>query len=171
MSSRFSGIFPTSIDTSVLLDDVACMAFAPSFGSFGDFLSIAVLIKDIVVALDDSRGSSSKYRELRQGLEILGETIRHVDQACRDPKLVGSNDIATAAIRIISQIQQCLAAFNGHKLQKYATSFTPGGSGNLFKDVARKMQYKLDEKDIENFQREILGYNMLLTTLMEVSKM
>ncbi|KAL1874869.1 hypothetical protein Daus18300_003410 [Diaporthe australafricana] len=147
------------------------MAFAPSFGSFGDFLSIAILIKDVVVALGDCRGSSSKYLELRQGLEILGETVHQVDQACNNPKLVVSNDISTAARRIISQIRQCLTAFNSHKLQKYATSLAPGGSGNLLKDVARKIQYKFDEKDIENFQREILGYNMLLTTLMEVSTM
>ena len=30
------------------------MAFGPSFGSFGGFLPIAILIKDIIVALDDT---------------------------------------------------------------------------------------------------------------------
>ncbi|KAJ0107175.1 hypothetical protein J7T55_014705 [Diaporthe amygdali] len=147
------------------------MAFAPSFGSFGDFLSIAILIKDIVLALDDCRGSSNKYQELKQGLEILGETIRHVEHAYQNPTLVVYRDTSTTAIRVISRIHQCLADFNSQKLQKYATSLSPGGSGNPLKDVARKIQFKFDEKDIENFQREIIGYNMLLTTLMEVSTM
>lgn len=147
------------------------MAFAPSFGSLGDFLSIAILIKDIIVALDDCRGSSHKYHDLKQGLEVLGETICHVKRAYHNPKIVVSNDTSATAIRIVSRIHQCLAAFNSQKLQKFATSFSPGGSGNPFKDVARKIQFKFDEKDIENFQREIMGYNLLLTTLMEVSTM
>lgn len=147
------------------------MAFAPSFGSVGDFLSIAILIKDIALALDDCRGSSHKYQELRQGLDVLGETIHHVEKAYHNPRLVVSNDTSTTAIRVVSRIHQCLAAFKSQKLQKYATSFSPGGSGNPLKDVARKIQFKFDEKDIENFQREIMGYNMLLTTLMEVSTM
>lgn len=147
------------------------MAFAPSFGSFGDFLSIAILIKDIIVALDDCRGSSRKHQELRQGLENLAETIRHVEQAYHNSKLVVSNDTSTTALCIVSQIHQRLAAFNSQKLQKYATSLSPGGSSNILKDVTRKIQFKFDEKDIENFQREIMGYNMMLTTLMEVSIM
>lgn len=147
------------------------MAFSPSFGSVGDFLSITILIKDIIVALDDCRGSSHKYQELRQRLGILGETIHHVEQAFQNPELVVSNETSTTATRVISQIHQCLAAFNSQKLEKFATSFSPGGSGNAFKDAARKIQFKFDEKDIERFQREIMDYNVLLTILMEVSAM
>ncbi|KAJ4416848.1 hypothetical protein N0V82_006487 [Gnomoniopsis sp. IMI 355080] len=145
------------------------MSFAPSFGSVGDFLSIAILIKDIVVALDDCRGSSSKYQGLKQGLEILGEAIRQVEHVYHDPNLVVSREAAATAMRIVSRIKQCLATFSNNKLQKYTTSLSPGGSGNTLKDAARKIQFKFGEKDIENFQREIMGYNLLLTTLMEVS--
>lgn len=162
---------PEALPWNLSSPRAAAMAFAPSFGSFGDFLSIAILIKDIIVALDECRGSSHKYQDLRQGLEVLGETICHVERAYHNPKLVVPNDTSTTAIRIVSRIHQCLAAFNSQKLQKFATSFSPGGSGNPFKDVARKIQFKFDEKDIENFQREIMGYNLLLTTLMEVSTM
>lgn len=147
------------------------MAFAPSFGSVGDFLSITILIKDIALALDECRGSAHKYQQLRQGLDVLGETIRHVENAYQNPELVVSNDASATATRLISQIHQSLADFKSQKLQKYATSLSPGGSGNAFKDAARKIQFKFDEKDIENFQREVMTNNMLLTILLEVSAM
>lgn len=147
------------------------MAFSPSFGSVGDFLSITILIKDIIVALDDCRGSSHKYQELKQRLEILGETIHHVEQAYQNPELVVSNETSTTATRVVSQVHQCLNAFNSQRLTRYVTSLSPGGSGNAFKDAAKKIQFKLDEKDIEKFQREIMDYNVLLTILMDVSTM
>lgn len=147
------------------------MAFSPSFGSVGDFLSITILIKDIIVALDDCHGSLHKYQELRQRLESLGKTIHHVEQAYQIQDLVVSNETSATATRVISQIHQCLAAFHSQKLEKYATSFSPSGSGNVFKDAARKIQFKCDEKEIEKFQRDIMDYSMLLPILMEVSAM
>jgi hypothetical protein len=41
------------------------MEVALSFGAFGDLLALSILIKDIVSALDDCRGSSREYQNLR----------------------------------------------------------------------------------------------------------
>lgn len=56
------------------------MAFDPTFGSFGDFLSIAVLVKDIAIALDDGK----KYQALVQALETLSNTCAHLGVPASD---------------------------------------------------------------------------------------
>ncbi|ROW12572.1 hypothetical protein VMCG_00071 [Cytospora schulzeri] len=148
------------------------MAFDPAFGSFGDFLSIATLIKDIVIALDDSRGSKKKYQALIQNLGILSQVIEQVEKVYRDQRYIGGVDRApvTALETAVSKIWQRLEDFS-LKLRKYATSLSPGGSGNVLKDSARKIQFKIQEKDIEEFQRDILGYNTTLELLLEVTQM
>jgi hypothetical protein len=50
-----------------LLQDV----LSATFGSVGDFLSISILVKDLLLALDDSRGSSRDYQEVVRKLYIL----------------------------------------------------------------------------------------------------
>lgn len=147
------------------------MAFSPSFGSVGDFLSIAILIKDVIVALDDCRGSSHKYQKLRQGLVLLGETIHLVQRAFQNPRLVVPNGLSTTATRVISQIHQSLTTFKSKKLEKYSSSLSPGGSGSSFKDAARKIQFKFDEEDIEKFQGEMREYKELLVILLNLSVM
>lgn len=160
----------TSVEDTV---NPACptMAFSPSFGSVGDFLSIGILIKDVIVALDDCRGSSRKHQKLRQGLVLLEETINLVQRAFHNPELVVPDDISTSATGLISQICQSVTTFKSQKLEKYSASFSPGGSGNSFKDAARKIQFKFDEEDIEKFQGEIREYKELLIILLNLSVM
>lgn len=146
------------------------MSFQPAFGSFGDFLSIAILIKDIATALDDSRGSAKKYQDLLQNLDILSKTIQAVEHFYRGPRHAEFFDsISVTALHTVEQIRRCLEDFRA-KTRRYASTLCPGGSGSVTKDFARKIQFKvLDEKDIESFRVQVLGYNMLLKTLLDVS--
>lgn len=144
----------------------------PTFGSFGDFLSIAALIKDIVIALNDSRGSSKKYQSLIHGLDILNTAIGQVEQLYRSQRFtVGiERGPVTALEQAIAKIWQSLEDFHA-KIRKFATSLSPGGSGRVFKDAARKIQFKMEEKDVQEFQQEVLGYNMSLELLLGVTQM
>ena len=64
------------------------------------------------------------------------------------------------------QIQDMLKVFN-EKLQKYRPSLGPGDSGSRVKDIARKIQFKLDEKDVAKFRGEVTGYTIALKMLMD----
>lgn len=45
-----------------------------------------------------------------------------------------------------------------------------GGSGNPLKDATRKIQFKLEEKDCEEFQRDLDGYNRSLKLLLQLAQ-
>lgn len=147
------------------------MAFDPSFGSFGDFLSIAALIKDIVIALDDSRGSKKKYQALIQQLGILTVVIEQIENIYKDQRYVGGVDgtSVTALETAVANIWQRLEDFY-LKLRKYTTSLSPGGSGSVLRDAAKKIQFKFEEKDVEEFQRDILVYGNLLQILLGIAQ-
>ncbi|KAK0717848.1 hypothetical protein B0T26DRAFT_751856 [Lasiosphaeria miniovina] len=49
----------------------AIMELGLTFGAVGDFISIAGLVRDIVLALDSCRGSSKEYRDLVESIELL----------------------------------------------------------------------------------------------------
>lgn len=130
------------------------------------------MIKDIIIALDDSRGSKKRYQSLIQQLGILTEAIEQVERIYKDQRYIGGVDgtPVTALETAVARIWQRLEDFN-LKLRKYATSLSPGGSGNALKDAARKIQFKIEEKDVEEFQRDVLGYNMSLKLSIEVTQM
>lgn len=146
------------------------MSFDPTFGGLGDFVSIVVLIKDIVLALDGSRGSAKKYQDLVRSLDILSTTIEAVEKAYRGPRhAAGFDNISVTALQTVRHIRTCLKDFTG-RLQKYGPSLSLGGLGNPAKDAARKIQFKaMEEDEIQSFQMQVLGYNMLLKTLLDVT--
>jgi hypothetical protein len=138
-----------------------------TFGAFGDLLGLGLLIKDIIICLNDSSGSAREYQELARSLTILDSVFREADDIFRDPRRASSAQrLHGTALKSIRQIQETLKSFND-KLQKYRPSLTPGGSGNRIKDVARKIQFKLDEKEVAKFKGEITGYTVMLQMLME----
>jgi len=147
------------------------MELALTFGAFGDLLALSVLIKDIIVCLDDCRGSSKEYQDLAQSLVILGDALREVNRVFRDPRrLSAAQRLCETALKSIHQIQETLKVFN-EKLQKFRLSLGPVGSGNRIKDIARKIQFKLDEKDIAKFRGEVTGYTVALKMLMDAMTM
>jgi hypothetical protein len=143
------------------------MEFSATFGAVGDFISIGLLIREIVSALDDARGSAKEYRGLIQSLNILNDTLTEVDKAFDGASQV--SDLATLRAlgrRIAGQIKTSLTDFQA-KIHKFGPSLSQNGSGNFIKDVARKVQWRLEEKDVEKFRAEIGGYSGSLQILLE----
>ena len=64
------------------------MPFAPSFGSFGDFFTIVILIKNIINALDDATGSKSEYQHLIEALSSLVAAFQEVKLICQIPNQI-----------------------------------------------------------------------------------
>lgn len=55
------------------------MSAAVTFGLIGDIISLCLLVKDVVKALDDSRGSSSEYQEVIRELRALERVLLEVE--------------------------------------------------------------------------------------------
>jgi hypothetical protein len=142
------------------------MELALTFGAFGDLLALGILIKDIIACLNDCSGSSKEYQDLVRSLAVLDSALCEVDQLFRNPRRSSSaQTLCSTALTSIQQIQRTLQSFSD-KLQKYRASLSVGGSGNRIKDVARKIQFKLDEKEVTKFRDEVTRYTATLKLLM-----
>lgn len=143
------------------------MEFTLAFGAVGDFIAVLELIKNITAALDDSRGSTKAYRDVLQSLGILESTIRQIEQVYHDRGLqIALGELRAISLRNVGQIKRCLAEFN-NKIEKFGPSLA--GTKNTLRDAARKVQWRLEEKDIEKFRWELLGHTMAMNTLLELT--
>ncbi|SPO02304.1 uncharacterized protein DNG_04977 [Cephalotrichum gorgonifer] len=151
-----------------------------TFGAAGDFIAIGLLIKDIIRALDDSRGSSNEYSQLKVSLELLDKVLLQVHEICSEPDNGGAgataflgNDLRIGGLshRVVSQIRQSVEAF-AKRNGKFETALGPTTStsssrpGRALRDVARKVQWVFEERDIEKFRGEIQMYTALLEILL-----
>lgn len=160
------------------------MEFALSAGAVGDFISIAALIKDIVVALDDSRGSAKQYRELVQQLNTLDQTLDTVQQTLKDPRMTHSLELISAIVLdTVTKTKKCLVDFLD-QISKYEPALSTTASvkkaslNGVSKKVqwkaksnCRKVQWKLNEKDIDRFRAEVVGYTIALEMVLRVVTM
>ena len=142
---------------------------AVTFGAVGDIISVSLLIKDLLVALDDSRGASCEYRAIVRELYTLDSAILHVERLSRThdatPELHALYGTARATV---TRCRECIEDFK-QKLKKYRGSMVAGGSGNPVKDIGRRLQWSMAEKDhIARFRAEVTGYSnsihMLIAT-------
>ncbi|KAM7191363.1 hypothetical protein V8F33_008966 [Rhypophila sp. PSN 637] len=146
------------------------MELALTFGAIGDFISIASLIKDVLSALDDSRGSTKAYRDLIDEITHLQKALEQVEHIFRGPDLPsGLRHLISIAQSTITQVREALKEFQSRICKKYDNNLTEGGSGNIFKDAAKKIQFKLEEKNVAKFRAELAGHRMCLELFLQVT--
>jgi len=146
------------------------MDFGLTFGSVGDFIAIIALIRDIIEALDDARGSAKEYQDLVRELDTLRQTVEAVQRTLEDPQLIDSlEDLAKTALDTVAQINDCLNGFLG-QIGKYEPTLSAGASGkrNCLKSMGRKVQWKLNGREVENFRAEVMRCTMALNVLLKV---
>lgn len=147
------------------------MEFTLAFGAVGDFIAVIALIKDIVMALDDSRGSAKDYRDVVHSLEILQRTVEQVSKIYDDHGVAKDlRDLRILAMNSTSQIQKGLEAFCDRN-RKYDCSLRAGATKNVFRYPFRKIQWSFEEKDVMKFRDEMRGYTVTLSMLLDVTIM
>lgn len=145
------------------------MGFEPTFGSVGDFIAIGLLIKDVVCALDDARGSSKQYQDTIKSLDSLRNALDQVQRAVRASNCHDAlPELDEAITSLVVDIKSCLDEFLG-RLRKYEKSLGPCGSGNCAKDFARKIHWKLGEKDVAAFHADVDRHTRSLQLLLDTT--
>ena len=138
-------------------------------GSAGDIISLCLLIKAIVKALHDSRGSSHSFQRLVVQLQALERALLEVDLLIRkhetSPEL---NALCVAAGQAASNCRNTAGPFL-IRLRTFQQSLRPGGTRNKVKDALRKVQWAtLHEDEVDKFYAEVAAHtaslNMLLIT-------
>jgi hypothetical protein len=142
-----------------------------TFGAVGDIISVCLLVKDLVEALDRARGSKAEYQSAIRELWILDRALLEIDLLTRThgngttPELRSLCETAKqAAIRCQDLVTKFL-----ERVRKYKSTFDEGQKTNILKDVAMKVRWHVGEEDtLEQFRVEIASTSsslqMLLTT-------
>ncbi|KAK4673856.1 hypothetical protein QC763_115600 [Podospora pseudopauciseta] len=146
------------------------MEFTLTFGAVGDFLALLSLINDIRSALDDCRGSKKTYRDLVESLTLLQKSLEQVVKIYQGPGFAsGLQDLGAIAQATVNQVCAALQEFRDRISSKYGSSLASNGSGNVLRDVTRKIQWKFEEKDVEQFRAKVAGLTVSLNLLLDAT--
>ena len=145
------------------------MSLSATFGSFGDIISLCIIIKDLCKALDQSQGSSTEYREIIAELWVLDDVLVQAQIVCEGYER--SDELEALYFTLCRSAHQCRHSIkNFHKkVKKFGPSLRESGSGNIVRDAARKIQWQVFQShELTKFRAEIIAHcsslNMLLTT-------
>lgn len=137
---------------------------AVPFGfSAGDFIAAIGLVKDLVKALHDSKGSSREYRELIHELRSLETALLQVKAL--------DLEVEQRAKRVVLRqaASQCQVSIDDFLkgLFKYQPHLRSGGSSRNWKAAFRKIQWHLCKKDdLVKFRAEIGFHTQSIQMLM-----
>ena len=140
-----------------------------AFGSAGDIISVCLLIKDIVKALNESHGSSHSFQQLVSQLQALERTLLEVELLVH--KHEASPELTALCVAAGQAARNCHTAAEPffRRLQVYQQSLRRGGSRNKMKDTYRKIHWATLRKDeVDKSYAEVSAHtgslNMLLIT-------
>ncbi|KAL9089679.1 MAG: hypothetical protein Q9159_002407 [Coniocarpon cinnabarinum] len=138
-------------------------------GSVGDIIALTKLIKELVEALNDSRGAAHDFRKLVRQLQSLGSVLQEVHLLlCRHEPSPGLDALRASTIRVAAGCQESAEEFLA-QVRKYQQSLREGGSGRKIVDGVRKVQWRLLKKeDAQAFQSQLLAQTSSLQTLVEL---
>lgn len=141
-----------------------------TFGAVGDIISVCLLVKDLVEALDKARGSEAEYQSLIRELWILDRVLLEIDLLTRThgggatPELEA---LCETARKAVERCKELVGDFM-KRIKKYRNSFDENKrTTNILKETAIKIRWHIGEKDeVEKFRVEIAGTSSSLQMLL-----
>lgn len=139
-----------------------------TYNSVGDIISVSLLVKDLLIAINSSRGAAAEYQEVVQELYVLDKALLQVESFAKahqtTPEVFALCEIAQ---RSVEKSKTCVDSFI-QRIKKYGASLSSASSGNAFKRAARSVQWQLSRDDLDRFRAEIMSHSnaiqMLLAT-------
>ena len=143
------------------------MALAFGF-STGDTITGIGLIKDLITAIQDSKGSSREYLEVISELWGLESALLEVKKLpFRDEQHQQQAVLREAVVRCRTCIDDFLTT-----ITKYHSHLRLDGSQRPWQDAIRKMQWRLSKKeDIERFRSAIVFHTQALQILLVTTQL
>ena len=127
--------------------------------SVGDIVSVCLLVKDLVQALQECRGSDREFQQLIKELQSLERALLEVHRLVRDHETTPELYSLCAAAEEASKNCHCSIDRKLKEVKKYQETLRAGGSGNFLKDTRRKLQWGLMEKnDLDRFHAEVTAH-------------
>lgn len=146
------------------------MAFTPTFGSFGDFITVSILVKDILRAFDGVRGSTAEYLSLIKELHTLDLSLSQFDQICIS-HLSGAETYALKQSAMMT-LDDCKADVECFKQQIHDYQAALGSeSANVFERAAKKVRWLTKKHDIDQFRAKVVAHQIKLNLLLSMASL
>lgn len=138
-----------------------------TFGSVGDIITVCLLAKSIVEALDDSRGASAEYQGLVTEIRSLECSLLEVElftRSWRDSSTSAS--LRLECSKLVKECRNTLEAFQTY-LKKYEPSLSKDTRTGILRRAATKIKWQLLAKDtVSRFRSELAGHSNALNMMM-----
>jgi len=126
-----------------------------TFGSVGDIVSVGLLIKDLVVALNESRGSQAEYKQLVDELNLLRDVLGRIDHLCNTTSTwTATRRFEVTALHDTTLLiaQNCRKFIEGFNVRLKKYDKTLGSSGarsksEMLKATVAKIRWQTGEKE------------------------
>ena len=149
------------------------MVIAP-FSGVGDVITTASLIKSLVDALDESRGSAAEYRRNKEKLWQLNHQLleieRYYEEDVASKSFSGPDSSDSSAEVIVKLASQCRERIDDFlkSIRKYEPSLKAGGTGSRWRDAPKKIEWQVRcSKRLSKFwQEEVRGDCLFLSMLL-----
>lgn len=147
----------------------ANMPFTP-IGSVGDIIALTLLVKDLIKALDESRGSSAEYQEIVRALWTLNQILGEVAVLYRmRGDIAELNALLETMHHVSNQVQKSIEPVF-HTVTKFGPSLCNGGSGNSIRDASRKVQWRVSHSDdLKSLRTELDVFCSSLNVLISIA--
>lgn len=144
-----------------------------TFGSVGDIIAVGLLVKDLVEALNQSRGSQAEYKQLVAELNLLQDVLARIDNLCNTTTTAGPRPqvsvLHDTAKAIAQNCRKCIEGFN-IKLERYDKTLGSSGArrkSEAFKAAMAKIRWQLGEKEgVVEFRAAVAGQTALLNLVL-----
>jgi hypothetical protein len=131
-------------------------------GSVGDIIAVGLLIKDLVTALNESRGSQAEYKQLVDKLSLLQDVLARIDALCNTAGATTGRrseveDLHNDTLRIAQECRKCIESFS-LTLKKYGKTLGSSAGrkkGEMIMTSMASLQWLGEKKDVVKFHAEI----------------
>jgi len=148
------------------------MSVGLTFGSVGDIISVCSIIKELITALREFKGSSSEYQTTIRELQNVDTVLTDLhDLACLCDRLGGYESLAQRVRLEALKCESLITPFRD-KISKYTESLRIGGCGNVARDAFWKLHWRISHRDdLEEFRRALKVQTEVMTVIIVTAKM
>lgn len=128
--------------------------FPISCNAFGDIVAVVQIVRDIVVALDDTRGAAEEYRQFVHVLTTLGTVMEEVYCLAKDSRNEGLKQAVLAEIRrVCDDISSATDGIADYDKLAEASTRSPRGPG-YSRQLLSKLRWRfLKASDANKYTR------------------
>jgi hypothetical protein len=140
-----------------------------TFGAVGDIISVCLLVKDLVEALDSARGSKAEYQSAIRELWILDRALLEIDLLNRmhgDGATPELRSLCATAKQAVDRCKGLVSAFL-QRTRRYQSTLGQDQNTNIMRDMAMKVRWRVGEKEaLDQFRVEVAGTSSSLQMLL-----